>query len=179
MPKEAAVRIRRATGDDSTQIVGIQQKIAAERVHSAIDVPWTVREERRYIESKMLERARSRLLASGVDAIMAIADTCSLRFCDCEMDLVMAALVLEHTLAPLDALHEMARVARPKATLLFVTTRSHAPDILFRLKFRYQPLEKSRLLGWMAGAGIRSIWSGPLSGLARPFARGYVGTKLE
>jgi hypothetical protein len=51
MPKEAAVRIRRATGDDSSQILGIRQKIAAERVHSAIDVPWTLKEERRYIES--------------------------------------------------------------------------------------------------------------------------------
>src|SRR6266550_5081458 len=51
MPKEAAIRIRRATGNDSVQIVAIRQKIAAERVHSAIDVPWTVEEERRYIDS--------------------------------------------------------------------------------------------------------------------------------
>jgi hypothetical protein len=40
-------------------------------------------------------------------------------------------------------------------------------------------LVQSRLLGWMADAGIRSIWSGPLSGLTRPFASAYVGTKLE
>jgi len=51
MPKDAGIRIRRATGNDSAQIVAIRQKIAAERVHSAIDVPWTVEEERRYINS--------------------------------------------------------------------------------------------------------------------------------
>ena len=51
MPKEAAIRIRRATGNDSVQIVAIWQRIAAERVHSAIDVPWTVGEERQYINS--------------------------------------------------------------------------------------------------------------------------------
>jgi ribosomal protein S18 acetylase RimI-like enzyme len=51
MPKEPAIRIRRATGNDSVQIVEIWQRIAAERVHSAIDVPWTVEEERKYINS--------------------------------------------------------------------------------------------------------------------------------
>ena len=51
MPKDAGIRIRRATGNDSAQIVAIRQKIAAERVHSAIDVPWTVEEERKYINS--------------------------------------------------------------------------------------------------------------------------------
>jgi len=51
MPNEAAIRVRRATGDDSFQIVAIRQRIAAERVHSAIDVPWTAEEERSYIES--------------------------------------------------------------------------------------------------------------------------------
>ena len=51
MPKEPAIRIRRATGNDSVQIVAIWQRIAAERVHSAIDVPWTVEDERKYIDS--------------------------------------------------------------------------------------------------------------------------------
>ena len=51
MPKEPAIRIRRATGNDSVQIVAIWQKIAAERIHSAIDVPWTVEDERKYIDS--------------------------------------------------------------------------------------------------------------------------------
>jgi [ribosomal protein S18]-alanine N-acetyltransferase len=51
MPNESAMQIRRATGDDSIEIVAIWQRIAAERVHSAIDVPWTVEEERKYINS--------------------------------------------------------------------------------------------------------------------------------
>lgn len=51
MLKEPAVQIRRATGEDAIEIVGILQKIAAERVYSAIDAPWTPEEERSYVES--------------------------------------------------------------------------------------------------------------------------------
>jgi ribosomal protein S18 acetylase RimI-like enzyme len=47
----AAICIRRATPADAPAIVGVLQTIAAERVHSAIDVPWSVEEERRYLNS--------------------------------------------------------------------------------------------------------------------------------
>ena len=43
--------IRRATGRDAERIVAILRKISSERVHSAIDEPWSVDEERSYLES--------------------------------------------------------------------------------------------------------------------------------
>jgi ribosomal protein S18 acetylase RimI-like enzyme len=45
------VRIRRAFPADAGGIAAVLTVIAAERIHSAIDRPWTVEEERRYLES--------------------------------------------------------------------------------------------------------------------------------
>lgn len=46
-----AVRIRRATPDDSEGIVDIWRSIAAERIYSAIDQPWTVEQQRAYLNA--------------------------------------------------------------------------------------------------------------------------------
>jgi len=43
--------VRRATEADADGIVAIWQVIAAERSYSAIDQPWTVEQERRYLFS--------------------------------------------------------------------------------------------------------------------------------
>lgn len=43
--------IRRATGRDAEGIVAILRKIASERIYSAIDEPWSIDEERTYLES--------------------------------------------------------------------------------------------------------------------------------
>jgi len=43
--------IRRATPDDASDIVSVIEVVAAERKFSAIDRPWTVEEERHYLES--------------------------------------------------------------------------------------------------------------------------------
>jgi L-amino acid N-acyltransferase YncA len=45
------IRIRRATADDSEGIVDIWRSIAAERIYSAIDQPWTVEQQRAYLNS--------------------------------------------------------------------------------------------------------------------------------
>jgi|SRR5687768_4625986 len=47
----ALVRIRRASVDDAAAIARILQVVAAERVHSAIDRPWPVEEQRAYLAS--------------------------------------------------------------------------------------------------------------------------------
>ena len=44
-------QIRRATPDDAASIVAIWQAIAAEKIYSAIDRPFTIEEERAYIQS--------------------------------------------------------------------------------------------------------------------------------
>jgi ribosomal protein S18 acetylase RimI-like enzyme len=46
---ETAITIRRATPDDAPSLVAILQGIAAERVYSAIDVPWTIEQQQRYL----------------------------------------------------------------------------------------------------------------------------------
>ena len=48
---ESFVKIRRALAADADRIAAVLEVIAAERIHSAIDRPWTADEERRYVES--------------------------------------------------------------------------------------------------------------------------------
>jgi ribosomal protein S18 acetylase RimI-like enzyme len=48
---QPGVSIRRATGADAEGIAAVWQVIAAERIYSAIDQPWTVEEQRAYLFS--------------------------------------------------------------------------------------------------------------------------------
>lgn len=127
----------------------------------------------------MLNRARSNLEERGIRADLRQADICSLPFSDGEMDLVMEALVLEHIPEPLVALREMARVARPGATVLLVATRPHAPDLPFRAVFHYKPYSEHRVIEWMADSGIEAVCVRRLTGFARLFAQAYVGRKVQ
>jgi demethylmenaquinone methyltransferase/2-methoxy-6-polyprenyl-1,4-benzoquinol methylase len=127
----------------------------------------------------MLERAHHSLEKSGIRACLLRADVCSLPFRDDEMDMVMAALVLEHIAVPVEALREMVRVAGPNAPLLIIATRPHAPDMPFRLAFHYKPFPESLVVGWMSEARIRTVSIRPLSGIAGLFAQAYVGAKTE
>jgi ribosomal protein S18 acetylase RimI-like enzyme len=45
------ILIRRATPDDAASLNAIWQVIAAEKIYSAIDVPFTIEQERAYLES--------------------------------------------------------------------------------------------------------------------------------
>jgi ribosomal protein S18 acetylase RimI-like enzyme len=45
------VKIRSAVPEDAAGIVAVFTVIAAERVHSAIESPWTIEQERRYLEA--------------------------------------------------------------------------------------------------------------------------------
>jgi ribosomal protein S18 acetylase RimI-like enzyme len=49
--RDSLPSIRRAVPADAAGIAAVIGIIAAERIHSAIDRPWTVEEERRYLES--------------------------------------------------------------------------------------------------------------------------------
>ena len=44
-------RIERASADDAAGIVAVFQRITSERIHSAIDRPWTIEQQRRYLKS--------------------------------------------------------------------------------------------------------------------------------
>jgi demethylmenaquinone methyltransferase/2-methoxy-6-polyprenyl-1,4-benzoquinol methylase len=123
----------------------------------------------------MLARAHSRLRDTGAEPSLSLGNICHLPFHDHEMDLVMAALVLEHVPMPADALREMVRVAKPGAAVLLIATKAGAPDWPFRLWFRYRPFATERLVKWMMAADIRNISIEPLPGLGHPFACAYIG----
>jgi ribosomal protein S18 acetylase RimI-like enzyme len=48
---DANIRIRKAVAGDAGGMVAVMERITEERIHSAIDRPWTVDEQRRYLES--------------------------------------------------------------------------------------------------------------------------------
>ncbi len=130
------------------------------------------------LSPRMLAHARRRLTAQGLIPEFCLADICSVPFRDGEMDLVLSALVLEHVVEPTVALREMLRVARPDARLVVVATRPHAPDIPYQLIFRYRHFPDGQLVTWMEEAGIREVRPHPLAGIARWFARAFVGRKV-
>lgn len=51
MSTQFSITLRRATPDDAASITAIWQAIAAERIYSAIDQPFTIEEERAYLQS--------------------------------------------------------------------------------------------------------------------------------
>lgn len=127
----------------------------------------------------MLKRAKNHLERAGIRTSLRQGDICALPFDDGNMGLVMGALVLDHIAEPVVALREMARVAQPKATVLIVATRTHAPDLPFRLMFHYKPFPEHLVMKWMAEAGIGGVRIIKLSGIARLFAQAYVGRKRQ
>jgi len=50
-PIDTPVRVRRATPDDADAITAVLGAVVAERVFSAIEQPWPVAEQRRYLET--------------------------------------------------------------------------------------------------------------------------------
>jgi hypothetical protein len=50
-----------------------------------------------------------------------------------------------------------------------VTTRPFAPDLPFRIVFRYQRLRPEVVERAMAAVGLHDVRHHPLTGLARPF----------
>jgi RimJ/RimL family protein N-acetyltransferase len=62
---ERPVHIRRATEDDAAGIAAVMERIAAERIHSAIDRAWTAAEERDYLRGLS---AREAVHVAAVDS---------------------------------------------------------------------------------------------------------------
>jgi ribosomal protein S18 acetylase RimI-like enzyme len=50
-PGEHDVQIRPASADDAERIAAVWSRIAAERIHSAVDEPFTAEQEREYLRS--------------------------------------------------------------------------------------------------------------------------------
>jgi ubiquinone/menaquinone biosynthesis C-methylase UbiE len=129
------------------------------------------------LSSNLLAMSAAKFSDQGAQARLALSDICGLPYRNEQMDLVMSALVLEHVAQPLDAVREMARVLH-RGPLLLVATRPGAPDHYFRRKYRYRPYRAEVISDWVKAAGLTKVRAYPFSGIARFFARAYIGTKV-
>jgi ubiquinone/menaquinone biosynthesis C-methylase UbiE len=122
---------------------------------------------------RLLKRAGARLGRHGVAPQLLRADVRALPIGDAQIDAVICGLVLDHLGEASPALRELARVARPGAPVVIVTTRPLAPDLPFRIVFRYRRLRPEALERAMAAAGLRDVRRHSLTGLARPFGMAF------
>jgi len=75
------------------------------------------------LSPRMLERARDRLRADGLEATLQRGDACALPYNDGAFDIVMTAHMLEHLPDPGVALSEMVRVLKPGGLLIACISR--------------------------------------------------------
>ena len=127
------------------------------------------------LSSRLLARARARLGRCGAPVRLLRADARALPLGDRVVDASLCGLVLDHLADPTGALRELARVSRPGALAVVVTTRPHAPDLPFRWIFRYRPPRPANVERAMRAAGFRDVRRYGLTGLARPFGTALVG----
>jgi ubiquinone/menaquinone biosynthesis C-methylase UbiE len=130
------------------------------------------------LSSNLLALSAAKFNGQGAQARLVFGDICRLPYRNEQMDLVMSGLVLEHVAQPVDAVREMARVLRHSAPLVLIATRRGAPDHYFRRKYRYSPYREEVVSDWMKAAGLTQVRAQPLSGIARLFARAYIGMKV-
>lgn len=154
---------------------GIGAALFSESLLNAMDSPIEVHGVD--VSSTLLARARAKLISLGAEPGLTLADISNLPYRVGEMDMVLSALVLEHVPKPLFAVREMARVLRPGGWAIIVGTRTSAPDHFFRRKYRYHPYGAEAVLNWMRAAGLADVRSYRLTGIARFFARAYLGVK--
>jgi ubiquinone/menaquinone biosynthesis C-methylase UbiE len=136
------------------------------------------------LSRRLLKKAAARLGRHGVRPHLLRADARALPIADSQMDAVLCGLVLDHLGEASAALEELARVARPGAPVVIVTTRPFAPDLPVRAVFRYRRLRPEAIERAMAKIGLREVRRHLLTGLARPFgiaftARARTGHAVE
>jgi ubiquinone/menaquinone biosynthesis C-methylase UbiE len=121
------------------------------------------------LSPRLLRRAAARLAAGGSRPHLVRADARAVPIRDLSMDVVLCGLVLDHVVEPSTVLRELARVARPGALVVVVTTRPFAPDLPIRLAFRYWRHRPESVERAMTALGLGEVRRHPLTGLARPF----------
>jgi ubiquinone/menaquinone biosynthesis C-methylase UbiE len=119
------------------------------------------------LSPRILRRAATRLATARLALVR--ADMRALPFGARRMDVVLCGLALDHVRDPSTVLEELARVARPGALVVVVTTRPFAPDFPIRLAFRYWRHPPAAVERAMTVVGLIDIRRHLLSGLARPF----------
>ena len=112
----------------------------------------------------MVRVARAAFDTAGLDADVRQADICALPFADSTLDLAMAGHVLEHLPDPEAAVRELARVLRPGAPLLLLTTRPGPVGALVHLRWRVRRPTPHDLQAWLRAAGVEPVEIRPLPG---------------
>jgi len=108
---------------------------------------------------EMLEEARKRVAASGIDGIdFRLGDLAHLPFQDGEVDAVVANMVLHHAPEPAQAVAEIHRVLRPGGKLLLGDFLPHDQEWM-RERFADQWLgfSSSDISHWLGAAGFRGV----------------------
>ncbi len=114
---------------------------------------------------------------AGAEADTKEGDALSLPFADGEFDRVVAAEVLEHVPADIQAIAELARVLRPGGTMAVSVPRWLPEAICWRLSEEYHSnpgghvriYTDAELLTKLAGAGLRHDATGYAHGLHSPY----------
>jgi|ERR1039458_1422301 2-polyprenyl-6-hydroxyphenyl methylase/3-demethylubiquinone-9 3-methyltransferase len=97
------------------------------------------------IAEKLVRLASSKYQTRGV-----VGDAIQLGFADNSFDLVITSEMIEHTLSPTAALHEMARVLKPGGTLILTTpNRVWQGVVVLASRLKLRPFEGiENFLGW-------------------------------
>ncbi len=107
--------------------------------------------------SRMLEKARSRLKETQVDADLRLGELEHLPMRNEEADLVVMEMVLRHVAVPLEGLKEVSRVLKPGGIFLMAEFDSHDQEAL---RHRYGGIWAGftiqQLRDWLEAAGLSS-----------------------
>ncbi len=114
---------------------------------------------------------------AGAEADTWEGDALALPFADGEFDRIVAAEVLEHIPADLQAIAELSRVLRPGGTLAVTVPRWFPEVVCWRLSREYHEVpgghvriySDAELVGKLAGAGLEYVGRDHVHGLHAPY----------
>lgn len=112
------------------------------------------------VSARMLARARNNLASlnqSSLSGRLRLGEISRLPYPDGFFDLVMSAHVIEHCPVLETALAELARVLRPGGSMLLVTSRANAANLLQGLRWRFRLTTAQAMTDQLLRAGLERI----------------------
>lgn len=105
---------------------------------------------------RMLEAARAKLAAAGLDAVeLRQGEASALPLADAELDAAFAHMVLHYLPSPADAIREMARALRPGGVLVVVDFVRHEHEWMRQeLGVHWLGFDRDEVLGWLEAAAL-------------------------
>lgn len=109
---------------------------------------------------RMLDAARAKLAASGLDVEWRAGEAQALPLADAEVDAVFAHMVLHYLPSPEDAFAEFARVLKPGGSAIIVDfVRHHAEWMHTELGVLWLGFDPAEVEQWLAAAGFVDVRS--------------------